>query len=352
MKKSTARKMTATVGVDLGDRHSRVCVLDEAGEVVEEASIATTHSAFERKFGRLDHARVVIEAGTHSNWVHDVLERGGHEVVVANTRRLRAVTANVRKSDEVDARLLAKLGRSDLGLIEGIEVKPQQARLDLSLIRARAALVEGRTALCNTVRGLAKTAGHRLPSCSTANLHKQTLDASLEASLSPLLGVLEQMSRVIAEYDKEIEHLCASRYARTIALRQIRGVGALTSLYFVLTIGDPKRFDDARKVGAYLGLVPRRSQSGESDPQLRITKNGDRMGRALLVQCAHHILGPFGVDCDLRRFGLKLAARGGKSAKKRAVVATARMLAVLLFALLRSGELYEPLRNCAKSTTT
>lgn len=352
MKNSNARVVTPTVGVDLGDRKSRVCVLDEGGEIVEEASIATTRTAFERKFGRLDRSLVVIETGTHSNWVHDVLVSSGHEVLVADARRLRAVTQNVRKSDEVDAQLLARLGRSDAKLIKPIEVKPELTRIDLGLLRARAALVEARTQLCNAVRGLAKTAGHRLPSCSTASLHKQTVHESLNTALSPLLRVLKEASTVISEYDKEIERLCASRYTQTIPLQKIHGVGALSALYFVLTVGDPKRFHDARNVGAYLGLVPRRSQSGESDPQLGITKSGDRMGRALLVQCAHHILGPFGADSDLRRFGLKLAARGGKSARKRAVVATARKLAVLLFALLRNGEVYEPLRNSAKNTAS
>jgi len=349
VKKRSCGSAVVTVGVDLGDRRSRLCVLDGAGEVLEEGSIATSPKAFEEKFGQMTSSRVVIEAGTHSNWVHDVLVAGGHEVIVANTRQLRAVTANVRKSDEVDARLLAKLGRSDLGLIQTVRVKPQQARLDLGVLRARAALVAMRTALCNTVRGLSKTAGYALLSTSSARAHKQTLHASLKHSVAPLLGVLEQISKVIDEYDREIDRLCASRYPQALALQQISGVGPVTSLYFVLTIGDRERFKHARDVGAYFGLVPRRAQSGERDPQLRISKSGDRMGRALLVQCAHYILGPFGPDTDLRRFGRKLVERGGRSARKRAIVAIARKLAVLLFALLRSGEVYEPLRNSAKS---
>lgn len=352
MAKRSARVVIPTVGVDLGDRHSRLCLLDEDGEVVEEAAIATTRVAFERKFARLEHSRVVLETGTHSNWVHDLALRAGHEVLVADARRLRAVTENVRKCDELDAQLLARLGRSDEGLLKTVKVKPQPARLDLSLLRARAVLVASRTLLCNAARGLAKAAGHRLPSCSTASLHKQPVHDSLKAALSPLFVVLEQTSKTISEYDKEIDRLCATTYPQTIPLQKIGGVGALTSLYFVLQVGDPKRFKDARHVGAYFGLVPRRSQSGERDPQLRITKSGDGMGRSLLVQCAHRVLGPFGDDSDLRRFGLKLAARGGKSAKKRAVVATARKLAVLLFALLRNGEVYEPLRNSAKSTAS
>jgi transposase len=347
--KNSSTVSCSTIGVDLGDRCSRVCVLDGDGDVVEEASIPTTRGAFERKFASIDRSRVVIETGTHANWVHDVVVNAGHDVVVANARKVHAISSNERKSDTVDARLLARLGRVDVRLLQPVQVRPESLRLDMALIRARAALVEARTSIVNSVRGLSKTAGHKLRSCSSASLHKQPIDASLEAALQPLMTTLEQLSNSIADYDKRIKHLCESRHPQTKLLMQIKGVGPLTALYFVLLIGDPERFAHPRDVGAYFGLVPRRDQSGGHDPQLRISKTGDRLGRSLLVQCAHHILGAFGADSDLRRFGLKLAERGGKTAKKRAVVATARKLAVLLFALLRTGEVYEPLRNNAKS---
>lgn len=347
-KRSVQKELVTTIGVDLGDRTSRLCVLDSGGSIVEEASISTSCSGFRRKFGALEPCRVVVETGTHANWVHDVLTEAGHEVVVANARKVRAISANERKSDTRDARMLARLGRSDVALLAPVQVRAEGVRLDLAVIRARAMLVEARTALVNSVRGLAKSSGHRLGACSAASLHKQTLDASLEPALRPLLSTLEQMSKTIAEYDKQIEALARDRYPQTRLLTQIKGVGDLSALTFVLTVGDPKRFKDARDIGAYLGLVPRRDQSGGHDPELRITKTGDRMMRTLLVQCAHHVLGRFGQDSDLRRFGEKLAARGGKSAKKRAVVATARKLAVLMFALLRTGEVYEPLRNSAR----
>lgn len=342
----------SAIGVDLGDRCCQVCVLDSEGRVVEEASIPTTWSAFERKFRLMPRSRIVIETGTHANWVHDLLVKMEHEVVVANARKVRAISANERKSDTLDARMLARLGRMDINLLQPVQVRPEQMRLDLSLIRARAALVEMRTSLINSVRGLAKTAGHRLPPRSSVSVHKLPIDASLQPALAPLMATLEQVSKTVVEYDEQIEALSQTRYPQTKRLTQIKGVGPISALYFVLAIADPKRFKDARDVGAYLGLVPRRDQSGDRDPQLRISKTGDRMGRTLLVQCAHHILGPFGVDSDLRRFGENIAARGGKSGKKRAVVATARKLAVVLFALLRSGEVYEPLRNSAKSKAT
>jgi transposase len=335
------------IGVDLGDRHSQVCVLDVDGEVTEESRVSTTEAAFRRHFGGRPRSRVVLETGTHANWVHDLLAGAGHEVVVANARKVRAISANERKSDTVDARMLARLGRADIALLCPVRVRGEDLRQDLALLRARAALVVARTMLVNSVRGLAKAAGHRLPACSAASFHKQELHETLHRALAPMLKILECMSHEIQSYDKALECLCEQRYPQTKLLRQVKGVGPLTALCFVLTIGDPARFKDARAIGAYVGLVPRRDQSGAKDPQLRISKAGDPMLRTLLVQCAHHILGPFGVDSDVRRFGLKLAVRGGKSAKKRAVVATARKLAVLLFALWRGAEVYEPLRNSA-----
>lgn len=349
MKKDNASAVVSTIGVDLGDKQSRLCVVDRAGEIVEEGRIATTASAFTRRFKSLEPHRIVIETGTHANWVHDLLVSLGHEVVVANARKVRAISANERKCDERDARMLARLGRSDVRLLQPVDVRPAQMRTDLCRIRARDALVAARTMLVNSARGLAKSMGARLPSSSAAGLHRKALDPNVELALRPLMTTLEGVTACIKDCDKQLEKLAKTHYPQTALVRQIKGVGPITSLYFVLTIADHRRFKDPRAVGAYFGIVPRRDQSGGRDPQLSITKCGDEMGRRLLVQCAHYILGRFGTDSDLRRFGKRLAEQGGKGAKKRAVVATARKLAVLLFALLRKGEVYEPLRNSAKS---
>jgi len=131
-------------------------------------------------------------------------------------------------------------------------------------------------------------------------------------------------------------------------LKQVKGVGTQIALTYLLTIEDPHRFAKSRDVGCFLGLRPGRRDSGESQPQMHISKEGDPYLRTMLVQGAHYILGPFGADSDLRRWGLKLAARGGKNAKKRAVVAVARKLAVLLHRLWVTGEVYEPLHNSHK----
>ena len=223
MRKHSVTWSGSTIGVDLGDRSSRLCVLEEGGEIVEEGTIPTTRMAFERKFGALRRARVVIETGTHANWVHDVVAKAGHEVVVANARKVRAISANERKCDELDARMLARLGRVDVRLLEPVQVRPEQLRVDMALIRARGAAVEARTALINAVRGLSKAAGHKLPKCSSASFHKQPPEPSLQAGLSPLMRVLEQLSKTIREYDKEIEHLCSTRYPQTKLLLQIKG---------------------------------------------------------------------------------------------------------------------------------
>jgi len=334
-----------TIGIDLGDKQSHMCVLDEAGTEIELSLIATTRRALTSRFHGLARARVVIETGTHTNWVGEVLAECGHEVVVANARRVRAISTNDRKDDRADARLLARLGRVDTNLLFPITPRDREHRCDLSLVRTRAALVAARTELINHVRGTLKSAGHRLPSCSSESFHKRTLPDELASILRPVCCVIGELTDKIGNLDERIEALCELKYPQTKLLRQVTGVGPITSLCFLLTVGDVRRFKSPRAIGSYLGLTPRRHSSGESAPELRITKAGDTMLRTLLVQGAHHVLGPRRPDSDLRRFGTRLAGRGGKNAKKKAVVATARKLAQVLFALLRTGEVYEPLRN-------
>jgi transposase len=345
VKKNIVNEAVSTIGMDLGDKQSRVCVLDEAGDIAEEGSVSTSASALARKFKGLDRHRIVIETGTHANWVHDLLVSFGHQVVVANARKVRAISANERKCDELDARMLAQLGRSDTRLLRPVDVRPAQVRRDMMLIRGRETLVKSRTLLVNSARGLAKSTGERLPSCSAKSLHKKDL-GPLEFELRPIFDALEKLDEQIEAYNKKIKEVSAKSYPQSALVRQVAGVGPITSLYFVQTLGDVRRFKDGRAVGAYFGLIPRRDQSGSRDPKLSITKCGDELGRRLLVQCAQYILGRHGPDTDLRRFGLKLAAKGNK---KRAIVATARKLAVLLYALLRNADVYEPLRNSPKS---
>lgn len=337
-----------TVGLDLGDRYSHTCSLGADGDVLDEGRVATTPAALRSRFGGVERARFVLEAGTHSAWVSRLLKGLGHEVIVANPRRLRLIYETDRKSDRVDAQYLARLGRLDPELLAPIEHRSEDAQVELALLRSRDALVRARTALVNHVRGVVKSSGTRLPACSThsfANKVGAFIPEGLRPALEPVLETLGEMNRRIRAYDKRIVEVAAESYPETAALRQVSGVGALTALCYVLTLESPERFKNGRAVGAYLGLCPRQSDSGDSEPQLRITKAGSRMLRSLLVGSAQYILGPFGPDTDLRRWGLRLAARGGKNAKKRAVVAVARKLSTVLYSLWCTGGVYEPLHN-------
>jgi len=346
-KQISLREPERIVGLDLGDRWSHYCVLDCAGGIVQEGRIRTTALGVEEWFAELPPTCIVMEAGTHSPWVSRQLQGYGHKVIVANARKVRLIYESDRKNDRLDARMLAKLGRVDVSLLAPIQHRSAQVQTDLAVIRSRNALVAARTQLINAARGLVKAMGGRLPTATSAAFtHKigASIPAAMKPVLSPLLKTIQELSRQISSYDARVEELAQRKYPQTTLLRQVKGVGPLTALAFVLTLEDPHRFAKSRAVGCYLGLSPQQSQSGESAPQLGISKAGDRYLRRLLVQCAHYILGPFGADTNLRRWGLKLARGGGKSGKKRAVVAVARKLAVLLHRLWVTGEVYEPLR--------
>jgi transposase len=292
--------------------------------------------------------RIAIETGTHSPWVSRLLRECGHEVLVANARKTRLIYANKRKTDEVDAENLARLARLDPKLLYPVEHRGEDSQAHLAIIRSRQALVDCRTQLVNHVRGAVKSFGHRLPKCPARSFHNRAqehIPEALSPALEPILEQISSLTERIRDYDRQLETLSEERYPETEILRQVEGIGPLTALCFVLTLEDPSRFAKSRSVGAYLGLVPARDQSGDRDPQKRISKEGDEMMRKLLVSSAHYVLGPFGSDSDLRRHGEKIASRGGKNAKKRAAVAVARKLSVLLHRLWTTGEVYDPLYN-------
>ena len=340
-----------TIGLDLGDRSSWYCVLDERGKLRLEQKVSTTAKAMREVFGGMACSRMALETGVHSPWVSRLLSELGHEVIVAHARNVRLIGESRRKDDRLDAQTLARLARIDPQLLSPVRHRSQQAQADLTLIRARAGLVRARTALANTARGLAKSYGERLRGCNIRNMNPERaerLSPELQAALEPLLTAAASLSEQIREYDQRIEALAQQSYPQVALLKQVKGVGTLIALTFLLTLEDAHRFRKSRDVGCYLGLQPGQRNSGQSQPQMRISKEGDPYLRTLLVQGAQHILGPFGPDCDLRRWGLKLAERGGKNGKKRAIVATARKLAVLLHHLWVSGEVYEPLHNSSR----
>lgn len=347
-KRETKEDFAFYIGIDLGDKNSDVCVLDQGGEVSKEFRLRMKEEAFQEYFASIPRSRVAVEAGGQSRWVAEVIEKCGHEVYVSNTRKVPYIHQSDAKDDPGDAYKLAELLYFKPRLLHPIQHRSREAQADLSWIRAREVLVESRTQLINAVRGISKAFAQRLEKCSvesfTTKLAGQVPEA-IQGAVAPLLETIDHLNEQIRYYDEMEEHIARKRYPKYWLLEQVNGVGVHTALSFMLTIGDPERFQKSRMVGSFLGMRPKQQESGESKPQLGITKAGDVYLRKTLVNCAHHILGPKGKGSDLRRFGLRICERGGKNAKKRAVIAVARKLAVLLHRLWITGEVYEPLRN-------
>src|SRR5829696_1645500 len=303
-----------TAGLDLGDKYTYLCLIDtENGEVIEEGRLRTTPQALRRRFdSEQEQLKIAIEVGTHSPWVSRLLKECGHEVLVANARKVRLIYSNKRKTHKLDAEKLARLARADPELLYPVEHRGEDSQAHLALIHSREALVRSRTQLINHLRGTVKSFGYRLPKCSATSFHKKVRDqlpSEFVETLGPIVETIGLLTEKIKDYDRRIEELAAERYPETKLLRQVPGVGPLTALTFVLTLEDPQRFAESRSVGAYLGLEQGTDQSGEQDPQKRIS------------------------------------GEGGKNAKKRAAVAVARKLSVLLHRLWVSAEVYEPLHH-------
>lgn len=341
------------IGIDLGDRSSSYCVrVREDRRVVLEGVVATSAPAMLELWEGLRRQLMVLETGTHARWVAQLLELMGQEVIVANARKLKLISENNQKSDRVDARLLSELGCTNVEWLHGVYVRSDAWHRDLLVVRARQALVEVRTGLINQIRGTAKSYGSRLAKCGAEKFATVAEEApeALQPAIGGVVATLREVDEQVGEYDRQIEAMCAEKYPQTGWLRQVKGVGPVTALTYVLTIEDVHRFEHSRDVGAYLGLVPKKRQSGARDPQLGISKTGDEMLRKLLVNCAHYIIGPKGPDSDLRRWGLELVAasvRAGKKqgASKRAAAAVARKLAVLLHRLWVEEAEYQALRQ-------
>jgi transposase len=341
--------MAQVVGLDVGDQWSQACVRAmDSGEVIEEFRLRTTKGWLVQKFADRARSRIVLEVGTHSPWVSRVLSELGHEVIVANARKVRLIAESRRKTDRIDASWLSRLGRADVELLHPIVHRGAASQAALAVVRARDALVRARTGLILHCRGAVKSWGERLPSCGAAQFGHHAaahLPEPLREALLPVLEQIEGLSAAIRRADRGVARLARERFPETARLRQVRGVGEIVALSYVLTLEDPARFRRSRQVGAYLGLAPGQRDSGASRRPQRITKEGDSMLRKLLVQSAQYLLGPFGEPCELRRFGERLTARGGPGAKRRAVVAVARKLAVLLHRLWSSGETYRRFRD-------
>lgn len=349
--------METVIGMDQSDKKSEICEMDfRTGEIISRTEVSNDGESLSSFFSRYsDPAKVMVamEAGTHSPWISALLSDMGFNVLIGNPRKLKFIWKSDKKSDRRDAEMLARIARYDKELFYPISHKSRESQSVLAVIKARDALVKTRTMLINSVRGMLKSMGYKTSSCSAPAFAEKLIKEMPEEyfyALKETLDIIGQITQSIKGYDKKLTHLCKERYPETKILQQINGVGAVTSLAYILTIEDPRRFSKSRHVGCYLGLVPRRDQSGETDKDLGITKAGNGYLRALLVQCAQYILGPFGKDCELRRFGEKLASRGGKAAKKKAIIAVARKLSILLHRLWQDDATYEPFYQKTKRT--
>jgi transposase len=241
-----------TVGLDLGDRWSWYCVLDEGGDVVFEHKLSTTAKTLREVFGAMPHSRVAMETGTHSPWVSRLIKELGQEVIVAQARNLGLIGESRKKDDRLDARTLARLARIDPELLGPIQHRSARAQADLIMIRARAGLVRARTALINAARGLTKSYGERLRGCNPRNMDAekiQGLSAELQLALEPLLRAIESLSQQILEYNQRIEQMARDSYPEVARLKQVKGVGTLIALAHVLTLEDPRRFTKSREAG-------------------------------------------------------------------------------------------------------
>jgi len=340
-------KNNITIGMDLGDQSHFVVVMDEKGNEIEMKSIRNTENSLRKFFTPYNEATVAIEAGTHSPWISRLLKEIGCTVYVGNPRKLRIIWDSNDKSDQRDARVLAMVCRVEPKLLWPIKHKNRQAQIDLGIIKARDALVRNRNRLISHIRSVTKTHGFRIPKCTTCCFHKRApehIPTDLIESFQPLISTIEDLTKRIKDLNRQINKLC-KKYPETDKLLQVSGVGPVTAIAFILTLEDPHRFTKSRQVGAFLGLTPKRDQSGKSDKQLKISKAGNTYLRCLLVNCGHYILGPFGPESNLRKYGLAIAARGGKNAKKRAAVAVARKLSVLLHRLWLSDKPYTAFYN-------
>ena len=282
-----------TIGVDLGDRWSFYCILDEAGKIILEQKVLTTPEAMKKTFGTIPRSLIAMETGTHSPWVSRLLTELGHEVIVAHAQKVQLITKSNRKDDRHDARTLARLARIDPELLGPVRHRSAQAQIHLTVIRARAELVRARTAMVNAARGLVKSYGQRLPKCGTRKVSRELgagLPAELGEVLEPLLKEIESLNERIKEYDERMEKIARESYPHVELLKQVKGVGTQIALTYVLTLDDSHRFAKSRDVGCFLGLKPGRRDSGQSQPQMHISKEGDPYLRTLLVQGAQHIL--------------------------------------------------------------
>ena len=337
-----------TIGADVSDRTTKICVMTkESGDpkIVCETTIPTSPDGF-RTFleGQDKSAPLVFETGTHCRWIDKVGTAMGFKTFVANPCRLRMITESKTKNDKNDARMLARLALADIELLHPVKLRDDEHQRMVNLHEIRDQLVKERTAEILQIRAIAKSIGFRIPDCSAEcfhNLDRKGWPKELNDVVWPLMKELKGKSVTIKTVEKQMKRLANSgAFGESVArLMEIPNVGFFTATCFVaVTGGDMDRFDKPRDIGPWLGLAPRQDQSGDVDRQCHITKAGSSLLRWKLTQCAQKTMQKDSADTDLKVKGMRLCARGGKIAKRKAVTAVARGLAVLMVALLKKPE--------------
>ena len=349
-----------TIGMDVSDRKTQVCVMAGTArkpKIIMETTIPTTKEGLAKFLSAQDRsAPVAFEAGTHCRWMNEVAEGMGFKVYVANPCRLRMITESKTKNDVNDARMLARLALSDPGLLHPVKLRGPGHQKMLNLHEMRNLLVKQRTGIVVQLRAVAKSMGFRIVKCQAASFHnldRKAWPKDLNDIAWPMIKNLEQLAVTIKTYEKQIRELAETPTfkAQVGRLMEIRYVGLYVATGFVaVTGGDMDRFEKPRDIGPWLGVTPKQDQSGDIDRQCRITKAGSPFMRRLLVESAQMILRDGSSDTDLKAKGLRICARGAKIAKRKAVTAVARSLAVLMVAMLKKPDApYVPLsERCEK----
>jgi transposase len=332
------------IGIDVHKRESQIYILAEGGEVIEQR-IRTEPERFAAVLGTRPRARIVIEASTDSEWVARCLEALGHEVIVAdpNFAPMYATRTRKVKTDRRDARALAEACL--LGAYRPAHRLSDPQRHVRGRLLVRDAVVRTRTRYISVIRTLLRQQGYRVPSGSAESFVDRVqglpLPGRLLSVVAPLLAIMGPLNRQLTYSDERIEHL-AVQDPRVPRLRTVPGVGPITAAAFIAAIDDAQRFRHAHHLEAYLGLVPCEYSSGETQRRGSITKAGHSHTRWLLIQVAVSILRRRPPQAEaLWTWALRIAARRGKQV---AVVALARRLAGILYALLRDGSVFEPQR--------
>lgn len=336
-----------TIGIDLGDKSHHFSIINAKGIIETRGTLPNKREVMAEFCTKWKGSRAIIECGAQSPWISHFLSEQGMEVVVANPRNVKLISASNSKTDRKDADLLARLGRADIQLLSPIIHRSMQSQEDLCYVRVRDSLVSERIALSNSIRGHLKALGYTPPSACTETIAKhcrEQLKGSALRLVNPFCKVLDTLNAQIKALDKKI-HAMLAQYPEAERLTEVYGVGPITAVSFVLTIDNPDRFDRNRDLGSFLGMVPKKDQSGAVDKKLGITKAGDKLLRRLLVGCAQCILKEGAPESDLKDLGQRMIANGRENKKKQAVVAIARRLGILLLSLWKSGQTYDPTRN-------